>query len=134
MNTPKYMLVIYGKDNCPHCKELQKTIWEILHAEHKDFFADVQSLSTRKGLVAYAKAETINGQRIPALQIMKWNETTKNYEKIHDQRSPVYNEQSGIEHFPTYLQLETDYANHQYIAKEDILNLMNVAIEQGENE
>jgi len=86
MKPTRYMIVIYGKDNCPHCKELQKIVDDILHTKPLDFFADVQNLSTRQGLVAYAKSETINGQRIPALQIMKWNDASKKYEKIHDQR------------------------------------------------
>lgn len=134
MKPTKYMIVIYGKDNCPHCKELHKIVDEILHTKPLGFFADVQNLSTRQGLVAYAKAETINGQRIPALQIMKWNDASKKYEKIHDQRNPVYNQQNGIEYLPTYLQLQTDYANHQYITKEDILKLMEVAKEQDKDE
>jgi len=126
MEKKTFMMVVYGKDNCPHCKELQKIVTGVLE-NNTLFFADFQNLSTKEGLVAYAKAETINGQRIPALQIMKWNQKTDCYEKMIDPRKPLMNKKQGIEYMPTYLQLQTDYANHHYITQEDILELLDVA-------
>ena len=134
MEKKKWMIVLYGKDHCPHCKELQKKVVEILKKMPTNFFAEVQNLSTREGLVAYAKAETINGQRIPALQICRWNPETKFYEKVFDPRQPILNEQQGYEFIPTYLQLQTDYANHHYITKEQILELMDIAERSYEKE
>jgi glutaredoxin len=127
MEKKEFMIVVYGKDNCPHCKELQKTVTEVLQHSEPIFFADYQNLSKMEGLVVYAKAETINGQRIPALQIMKWNRKTDCYEKIIDPRKPLKNKNQGIEYMPTYLQLQTDYANHHYITQDDILDLLDIA-------
>ena len=75
----KYLVVVYGKDGCPHCVELQKKVKEVM-VDYTDLFSvDVQNLSTINGLIAYAKAETVNGQRIPALQIFKYDKTEKLY-------------------------------------------------------
>ncbi|MDD4028196.1 MAG: hypothetical protein PHI40_03405 [Caldisericia bacterium] len=129
MKKKTFMIVVYGKDNCPHCKELQRTLAQVLQESDPLFFTDIQNLSKIEGLVAYAKAETINGQRIPALQIMKWDNETSCYQKMVDPRKPIKNQSQGIEYMPTYLQLQTDYANHRYITKEQIVALMDIARE-----
>ncbi len=124
----KYLLVVYGKDGCPHCVELQRKVKEVLKNYSDAFSVDIQNLSTKNGLIAYAKAETVNGQRIPALQIFKYNEDACVYEKIVDKRDELFNKQGGSCFYPTYLQLETDYANHKTIQNHEIEELISVAM------
>ncbi len=107
----KKLIVIYGKDNCPKCAELKNEVIDILSSPEysKEFELDYQNLSTVEGMEAYATAETVNGQRIPALQIMRYSEETASYVKSEDPRPEQHS--SGIYEFvPAYLQLETDYS------------------------
>ncbi|MCK5849089.1 MAG: hypothetical protein KAH01_07845 [Caldisericia bacterium] len=130
-NNKKFLIVIFGKDRCPHCDILHKNVMNILdETQNEDFSLDFQNLSRREGLVAFAKAETINGQRIPALQIMKFNKDEDSYKKIVDTRKEGFVEEKSEFFYPTYLQLQTDYANNKDITKEEILGIMDLARKQ----
>jgi thiol-disulfide isomerase/thioredoxin len=123
-----FLIVIFGKDECPHCDALYENVVNILDENSKeDFSLDFQNLSRREGLVAFAKAETVNGQRIPALQILKFDKNDKSYKKIVDSRKEEYLTDENKYFYPTYLQLQTDYANKKDITQEEILDLMDLA-------
>jgi len=120
METPNkpYLVVIYGKDGCGKCADLRQDVALVLEDQTLSawFDADYQNLSTAEGMVAYALAETINGQRLPAIQIMQYDAERKAYVKIHD---PV----NG------YLQLQTGYAPiEMLISKTDVTALLNKAL------
>ena len=86
-----FLIVVFGKDGCPHCDTLYENVVSVLDSNQKeDFSLDFQNLSKRQGLVAFAKSETINGQRIPALQIMKLDKNDNSYKKIIDSRKEEF--------------------------------------------
>jgi hypothetical protein len=105
-----YLIVIYGKDGCDKCALLKRRVSGILAKGNQDFDMDYQNLSTAEGMAAYALAETVNGQRIPALQIMRYDEDRKTYVKIPDPRPEVTGDEDGRVFVPVYLQIQTDYA------------------------
>ncbi len=125
----KYQIAVYGKEGCDKCVALKGRISKMLeNREYKDFTLKYYDLKTIEGLVAYAKAETVNGQRIPSLQILKYNPGQNVYRKIKDfRREQVINNKLF---FPTYLQLETDYSNPQraVIKPKDIKELLALAL------
>lgn len=125
-----YLIVIYGKDGCPLCAKLKHEVNEMLsQGDYSgDFDMHYQNLSTIEGMVAYAKSETINGQRIPALQIMKYDGIKKAYSKITDPRPERFDEETGELFVPVYLQLQTDYnKNNPAITPRDIIELIKLA-------
>jgi len=79
------------------------------------FDADYQNLSTARGMAAYAIAETVNGQRLPAVQIMKYDTERKAYVKMRD-------------FFGGCLQLQTGHAPAEAISKADITVLLGKAL------
>ncbi|MCL2026244.1 MAG: hypothetical protein FWG92_05505 [Leptospirales bacterium] len=113
-----YLVVIYGKDACDKCAALRQDVALVLEdrALSALFDADYQNLSTAKGMAAYALAETVNGQRLPTVQIMEYNTEKKAYVKMPD---------SG----DGYLQLQTDYAPAEtLISRADITALLDKAL------
>ncbi len=123
----KYLVVIYGKNGCEKCVRLKKEVSQILEEDNSlnDFDMDYQNLSTIEGMQAYALAETVNGQRIPALQIMKYSENKKSYVKIP---YPGNGKDSDAKPFLYYLQLETDYSSDDAgIDPERIKKIMSMA-------
>ena len=123
----KYLIVIYGKNGCDKCVRLKKEVSLILEDDNgsNDFDMDYQNLSTIEGMQAYALAETVNGQRIPALQIMKYSEEKESYVKIP---YPGTGKDFEAKPFLYYLQLETDYSSDDaYIDPDKIKELMSMA-------
>lgn len=131
----KYLIVIYGKDGCEKCARLKLNVKALLANESlgRDFDMDYQNLSTAEGMAAYAAAETINGQRLPGLQIMKYNEGKRTYTKIADPRPESFDAKTKKLFVPSYLQLQTDYYGSyaQEISDKEILELADLAIAAG---
>ena len=126
-----YLIVLYGKNDCELCVRLREEVELVLVDEtlRRDFDLDYQNLSTAEGMAAYAKSETVNGQRIPALQIMKYDIAEGAYRKIPDTRPELYNEATGELVVPVYLQLQTEYGSPQpVITGERIRKLMGIAL------
>lgn len=122
-----YLLVIFGKDECPRCARLEEDIKEILQEDalREKVDLDYQNLSTADGMLAYAKAETVNGQRIPALQLLRYDNEESAYTKIPDKRGESFDDKKGRLFVPVYLQLETDYSSSGGgITKEKIRELL----------
>lgn len=113
--TKPYIIVIYGKDGCELCIRLKNEVSARLIEDklETNIGLDYQNLSTTEGMVAYAISETINGQRIPALQLMKYNDEDNTYCKIPDTRPEDRDEVTGELSVPVYLQLQTDYTAEQ---------------------
>jgi len=133
MNTEvkPYLIVIYGKDGCDLCSRLKFEVTELLEREGlgHEFGLDYQNLSTAEGMAAYALSETVNGQRIPALQIMKHDSETGAYVKIPDKRPEVINSETGEFFVPVYLQLQTEYGSgNPAIDESGIMELMTLAM------
>ncbi len=128
-NKKPYLIVIYGKDGCDRCRRLKNTVQEILKAPGTDDFAmDYQNLSTPEGMKAYALAETVNGQRIPALQIMGFNPSRGSYVKLADPSAEHMDQAAGKLMVPVWLQLETSYGQEeQEISSAAITDLMKTA-------
>ncbi|MBN2419340.1 MAG: hypothetical protein JXL81_08145 [Deltaproteobacteria bacterium] len=123
----KYLVVIYGKNGCEKCVRLKREVSHILEEDNSfnDFDMDYQNLSTIEGMQTYALSETVNGQRIPALQIMKYSEEKESYVKIP---YPGNGRDSDARPFRYYLQLETDYSSDDAaINPEKIKELMSMA-------
>ena len=114
-----YLIVIYGKDGCGKCVSLRQDVGLVLEdrAFSAWFDADYQNLSTANGMAAYAIAETINGQRLPAVQIMEYSAERAVYVKMRDLAGD------------DYLQLQTVYAPvESLISKMDITSLLDKAL------
>jgi hypothetical protein len=125
-----YLIVIYGKDGCDKCALLKRRVSSILAKGNQDFDMDYQNLSTAEGMAAYALAETVNGQRVPALQIMRYNDERKTYVKIADPRPEVTDSEHGRVFVPVYLQIQTDYSSGSgVITPADVTRLMALARE-----
>lgn len=93
----------------------------------RDFDMDYQNLSTVSGMAAYAMSETVNGQRIPALQIMKYNKEKKTYEKLADPRKETP-DKDGQLFVPVYLQAQTNYGReNEEISGNEITELLKLA-------
>ena len=131
-NTSPYLIVIYGKQGCDMCARLRDQVSLMLDEENLEgeFDLDYQDLSTTEGMMAYARSETVNGQRIPALQVMKYDNSRNAYIKIRDSRPETYNEETGQLYVPVYLQLQTDYSSSSpAIEKAEVRELLSLARE-----
>ncbi len=129
-NTSPYLIVIYGKQGCDMCARLKEEVRHMLDQEdlEGEFELDYQDLSTVEGMMAYAGSETVNGQRIPALQVMKYDSSKNAYVKIRDSRPEAYNEETGELHVPVYLQLQTNYGSSRPAIKgADVRELLSLA-------
>lgn len=109
-----FRVELFGKINCEKCDALKKRIQILLkkNNSYKTNFSYIYyDLSTVEGLCAFAKAETVNSQRIPTIQITKFNKESGEYQKIPDNRPEEYKE--GKLFVPVYFQLETDYSDQK---------------------
>jgi hypothetical protein len=126
-----YLIVIYGKDGCEKCARLKLEVNSMLEdgTLAPEFGMDYQNLSTANGMAAYALAETVNGQRIPALQIMKYSGEKNLYAKIPDPRPEKLRNKKDF-FVPVYLQLQTEYGSNEHaISRADIAPLIALARE-----
>jgi len=129
-NKKRFKINIYGKEGCQKCTALKSRIESMLKKNQKfnDFEMAYYDVKTIEGLIAYANAETVNGQRIPSLQILEMDSESNQYVKIRDPRKEERKE--GKLFVPTYLQLETDYSDPKkaVIKPKEIENLMLLAM------
>jgi len=129
-NVKPYIIAVYGKDGCDMCAILKNEVGVMLEEENlKDVFdLDYHNLSTVEGMTAYAVSETLNGQRIPGLQIMKYDRDKKSYVKIPDTRPEAFNDSTGELFIPVYLQLQTDYnSDSPAIKMKEVRELISLA-------
>jgi hypothetical protein len=127
--TSPYVITVFGKEGCDKCKALKGRLGRVLQDKRfSQFRMQYHDVMTIDGKVAFANAETVNGQRIPTMQVLKWNEKEQRYERMNDPR-PQRREQGRLI-VPTYLQLETDYSDpsRATIKPTDIEGVLDLAL------
>ncbi|MBI9020610.1 MAG: hypothetical protein JEZ10_05075 [Verrucomicrobia bacterium] len=106
-----FKIVVFGKPGCDKCKTLNQRLDKILvEKEWADFEKEYCDVETVDGLVAFASAECINPQRIPALLVTKRQEETKRYVPVsvrNLQQTP--DAVCGKSKLYQYVGLQTDY-------------------------
>lgn len=108
----KYRIHVFGKAGCDKCAVLNQRIDALLaKPEWSHFDKQYHDLGTEDGLVAFAQAECINPQRIPAMLVSRFNEAKNRYEPIPNPalgRADATPDATGIY---LHLGLQTDYSD-----------------------
>ncbi len=109
----KFKIQVFGKPGCAKCKMLNQRLDKILaDKEWSDFEKEYCDVETVDGLVAFASAECINPQRIPALIVNKLQEENERYNPV-----PVRDPQQepdkvcGKAKLYQFVGLQTDYTD-----------------------
>lgn len=128
----KYRVDVFGKQGCEKCGVLNQRLDKLLEnpqwsAFHKHYW-DVE---TENGMVAFAEAEVLNPQRIPAMLVMRQVADGGEFEPV-----PGF---SGSGEHPVlkgsalhgFLGLQTDYAASGVISPKMIAACLEAAVGQG---
>ena len=109
----KFKIQVFGKPGCAKCKMLNQRLDKILaDKEWSDFGKEYCDVETVDGLVAFASAECINPQRIPAMLVTKLQEENERYNPV-----PVRDPQQkpdavcGKSKLYQFVGLQTDYTD-----------------------
>ena len=107
----KFKIQVFGKPGCAKCKTLNQRLDKILaDKEWSDFEKEYCDVETVDGLVAFATAECINPQRVPALLVTKLQEESERYNPV-----PVRDPKQGADpicgksKLYQFVGLQTDY-------------------------
>ncbi len=107
-----YKIKVFGKEGCAKCKTLSQRLDKLLAGEDwADFekeYCDVESVD---GLVAFASAECINPQRIPAMLVTRKHEETGRYDPVPTRNPQPTDEVCGKSKLYQYVGLQTDYTD-----------------------
>ena len=108
----KYRVHVFGKKGCEKCTVLNQRLDKMLvKDEWEAFEKHYNDVETESGLVAFAEAECINPQRIPAMMIMQQNDETGEYEPVANPTpgaaDPVFKKSKLYQ----YLGVQTDYTD-----------------------
>ena len=108
----EYRVHVFGKRDCDKCTVLNQRLDKLLKNEKWSAFEKYYNdIETELGLVAFAEAECINPQRIPAMMIMKQNTETGEYEPVPNSKpganDPVFKKSKLYQ----YLGVQTDYTD-----------------------
>ena len=108
--TKPYKIKVFGKPGCDKCKTLNQRLDKLL-ADKKwvAFEKEYCDVETVDGLVAFASAECINPQRIPAMLITRKDETTGRYDPVPTRDPKPEDEICGKSKLYQYVGLQTDY-------------------------
>ncbi|MBC8205732.1 MAG: hypothetical protein ISR85_05170 [Kiritimatiellales bacterium] len=105
-----YKIKVFGKPGCAKCKTLNQRLDKLLEeTEWADFEKEYCDVETVDGLVAFASAECINPQRIPAMLITRKDEKTGNYTPVPTREPKQTDEVCGKSKLYQYVGLQTDY-------------------------
>lgn len=109
-----FKIQVFGKAGCAKCKTLNQRLDKILaEKEWSDFEKEYCDVETVDGLVAFASAECINPQRIPAMLVSKRQEETERYVPVTVREpQPVPDRICGKSKLYQYVGLQTDYTPH----------------------
>ena len=106
-----FKIRVFGKPGCAKCKTLNQRLDKILADEKwAGFEKEYCDVETVDGLVAFASAECINPQRIPAMLITKKQEETGTYHPVltrDPQQTP--DNVCGKSKLYQFVGLQTDY-------------------------
>ncbi len=108
--TAKLRVDVFGKQGCEKCGVLNQRLDKLLaKPEWAAFAKHYWDVETEPGIVAFAEAEALNPQRVPAMLIMRLNEQSGDYE-------PLPNPAPGTPHpilkdaaLYAFIGLQTDY-------------------------
>ena len=105
----RYRVDVFGKQGCDKCAVLNQRLDKLLEkperAEFRKHYWDVESES---GMVAFAEAECLNPQRIPALLVMRLNSGSGEYEPVPRAAPCPVLKGSALY---SYVGLQTDYSD-----------------------
>lgn len=107
-----YKIKVFGKEGCAKCKMLNQRLDKLL--EEKEWFhfeKEYCDVETIDGLVAFASAECINPQRIPALLVTRRQEETERYIPVPARNPQPRDPVCGKSKLYQYLGLQTDYSD-----------------------
>lgn len=108
-----YKIKVFGRSGNDKSETLNQRLDKILSKkEWVDFDKEYCDVETVDGLVAFASAECINPQRIPALLVTKKEEITGKYTPVvtrHPQQKP--DKICGKSKLYQYVGLQTDYSD-----------------------
>lgn len=128
----KYRVDVFGKQGCEKCGVLNQRLDKLLeNPDLSAFQKHCWDVETENGIVAFAEAEVLTPQRIPAMLIMRQAADGGEFE-------PVPSPFDGKEHpvlkdsaLPAYLGLQTDYAASGVISPKMIATCLQAAAGTG---
>jgi len=107
-----YKIKVFGKEGCAKCKTLNQRLDKLLEEkEWSDFEKEYCDVETVDGLVAFASAECINPQRIPAMLVTRRQEETERYVPVLSRDPQPRCEVCGKSKLYQYVGLQTDYSD-----------------------
>jgi len=107
-----FKIKIFGKEGCAKCKTLNQRVDKLLEEkEWSDFEKEYCDVETVEGLVAFATAECINPQRIPALLVTRLQEETGRYLPVPTLNPQPRSAAFGKSKLYQYVGLQTDYSD-----------------------
>jgi hypothetical protein len=107
-----FKIKVFGKEGCAKCKTLQQRLDKLLEdKEWSDFEKEYCDVETVDGLVAFASAECINPQRIPALLVTRLQPETGRYEPVATRDPKPRDPVCGKSKLYQYVGLQTDYSD-----------------------
>ena len=109
----KFQLTVFGKAGCEKCKVLNARIDALLEkpewgSDFEKAYADAES---EDGLVAFAKAECISPNRIPAVLVSKLNDATGKYAPLANPTPGKVDPLLKKAKLYQYLGMQTDYTD-----------------------
>jgi hypothetical protein len=105
-----YKIKVFGKPGCAKCKTLNQRLDKLLATKKwADFEKEYCDVETVEGLVAFASAECINPQRIPAMLITRREEQTGQYAPVATREPKQTDKVCGKSKLYQYVGLQTDY-------------------------
>ena len=108
--TKPYKIRVFGKPGCAKCKALNQRVDKLLKkTEWSEFEKEYCDVETVEGLVAFASAECINPQRIPAMLVTRKDDTTGRYDPVPTRDPKPEDKVCGKSKLYQYVGLQTDY-------------------------
>jgi len=106
----QFRVRVFGKKGCDKCDVLKQRLEKLLaDRDWSEFEKRDVDVETEDGLVAFAEAECINPQRIPALLVERHNPDTGEYEPIPNSSPGAADPAFKQSKLYQYLGLQTDY-------------------------
>ncbi len=108
----KFRVHVFGKKGCDKCTVLNQRLDKLLEGdEWSAFEKHYNDVETETGLVAFAEAECINPQRIPAMMVMRHSEETGEFEPMPNRDpenpDPIFKKSKLYQ----FLGVQTDYTD-----------------------
>ncbi len=106
----KYRVHVFGKKGCDKCTVLNQRLDKVLEKDEWESFEKLYNdVETEAGIVAFAEAECINPQRIPAMMVAQLDEETGEYEPIPNPAPGKEDDVFKKSKLYQYIGVQTDY-------------------------